>query len=132
MSQEGQIEQIDVKALQEELNNLKTSYVDLQNRYSQLEKQHNSYKLDIEFKKDISGVTRSLKDEELEVLKSLKENGNEQAYNMLLDSFRATPMSTGGLGNSARNFSSMQKETDNTENQVDDFTQAIKDMKGVQ
>ena len=85
MSQEGQIEQIDVKALQEELNNLKTSYVDLQNRYSQLEKQHNSYKLDIEFKKDISGVTRSLKDEELEVLKSLKENGNEQAYNMLLD-----------------------------------------------
>ena len=82
MSQEGQIEQIDVKALQEELNNLKTSYVDLQNRYSQLEKQHNSYKLDIEFKKDISGVTRSLKDEELEVLKSLKENGNEQAYNM--------------------------------------------------
>lgn len=132
MSQEGQIEQIDVKALQEELNNLKTSYVDLQNRYSQLEKQHNSYKLDIEFKKDISGVTRSLKDEELEVLKSLKENGNEQAYNMLLDSFRATPMSTGGLGNFARNFSSMQKETDNTENQVDDFTQAIKDMKGVQ
>lgn len=126
----NELQEVNVTELQKELDTLKASYADLEGRYNQLEGQHNSYKLDIEFRKDISDITRSLKDDEVETLKSLKASGNEQAYNMLLDSFRATPMNTGGIGNFKRNFSS--KEKDNTENQVDDFTQAIKEMKGVQ
>lgn len=128
MSQEGQV--IDIKALQEELETLKTSYTDLQGRYSQLEEQHSTYKLDIEFNRDIADVTRSLKDNEVETLKTLKASGNEQAYNMLLDSFRATPTNTGGLGNFSRGFSSSSQQQENKANSVDDFTQAINEMKG--
>lgn len=128
MSQEGQA--IDIKALQDELETLKTSYTDLQGRYSQLEEQHNTYKLDIEFNRDIADVTRSLKDNEVETLKTLKASGNEQAYNMLLDNLKSTPTNTGGLGNFSRGFSSSSQQEENKANSVDDFTQAINEMKG--
>lgn len=117
--QENPNEQLQV--LQQQLN-------DLQTKYNELEQSHNTYKFDIEFNKDLSSSGINPSEEDLEVLKELKLNGNEKAYGLLLNKLKPTsPVDTGGLGNFTRNFN--QLDTKQEQNDYS-FEQAIQEIKG--
>lgn len=121
---------IDVAALQQELETLKSSYADLEGKYNQLENTHNDYKLNIEFQRDISDLYKPIGDEEKETLRSLKASGNDKAYNLLLSSLKSNS-STGGLGNFARGFNPVVDPNLNDQTQnTDAFTKAINELKG--
>ena len=79
-------QEIDIVALQQELETLKASYADLEGKYNQLDNTHKEYKLNIEFQRDISDLYKPIGDEDKETLKDLKASGNDKAYNLLLNS----------------------------------------------
>ena len=122
-------QEIDVVALQQELEALKASYTDLEGKYNQLDNTHKEYKLNIEFQRDISDLYKPIGDEDKETLKALKASGEDKVYNMLLNSLKSS-RSTGGLGNFARAFSSVNTNTDNQTQNIDAFTEAINELKG--
>ena len=81
--EEDQRQETDISTLQQELEALKTSYSELEGKYNQLDNTHNEYKFDTEFQKDIRGISNSISDSELNVLKQLKQKGDIEAYNLL-------------------------------------------------
>lgn len=122
-------QEIDITALQQELETLKASYADLEGKYNQLDNTHKEYKLNIEFQRDISDLYKPIGDEDKETLKALKASGNDKAYNLLLNSLKSSS-STGGLGNFARGFNPADTNTDNQTQNIDAFTEAINELKG--
>ena len=122
-------QEIDIVALQQELETLKASYADLEGKYNQLDNAHKEYKLNIEFQRDISDLYKPIGDEDKETLKDLKASGNDKAYNLLLNSLKSSG-STGGLGNFARGFNPANTNTANQAKNIDAFTEAINELKG--
>lgn len=123
---EGQV--TDLNNASSELQSLQQQLNDLQTKYNELESDHNSYKFGIEFNKDISSSGINPSDEDLEVLKDLKLNGNEKAYDLLLNKLRpVSPVNTGGLGNFTRNFNETNIKQEPKEY---GFEQAIQEIKG--
>ena len=122
-------QEIDIVALQQELETLKASYAELEGKYNQLDNTHKEYKLNVEFQRDISDLYEPIGDEDKETLKALKASGEDKVYNMLLNSLKSS-RSTGGLGNFARAFISVNTNTDNQTQNIDAFTEAINELKG--
>ena len=122
-------QEIDIVALQQELETLKASYAELEGKYNQLGNTHKEYKLNIEFQRDISDLYKPIGDEDKETLKDLKASGNDKAYNLLLNSLKSSS-STGGLGNFARGFNLDNTNTANQAKNIDAFTEAINELKG--
>ena len=123
-------QEIDIVALQQELETLKASYADLEGKYNQLDNTHKEYKLNIEFQRDISDLYKPIGDEDKETLKDLKASGNDKAYNLLLNSLKSSS-STGGLGNFARGFNPVVEcDTLKGKKNTDAFTEAINELKG--
>ena len=122
-------QEIDIVALQQELETLKASYAELEGKYNQLDNTHKEYKLNIEFQRDISDLYNPIGDEDKETLKDLKASGNDKAYNLLLNSLKSSS-STGGLGNFARGFNLANTNTANQAKNIDAFTEAINELKG--
>lgn len=123
-------QEIDIVALQQELETLKASYADLEGKYNQLDNTHKEYKLNIEFQRDISDLYKPIGDEDKETLKDLKASGNDKAYNLLLNSLKSSS-STGGLGNFARGFNPVVEcDTLKGKQNTDAFTEAINELKG--
>lgn len=119
----------DIKALQQELNTLKTTYADLEGKYNTLNAEYSQYKFDIEFNNDMANVKSRLNEEELDTLKTLKMSGNDKAYKMLLDNIsKAT--NTGGIGNFAIGFNPSREQDIGQRDDTDAFTKAIKERKG--
>lgn len=68
-------------------NELKLKFDELQIKYGELESDYNNYKFDRELNDDINGLV--LEDNEVEILKYLKKEGNE-TYTALLAEFKKT------------------------------------------
>ena len=49
-------QEIDIVALQQELETLKASYAELEGKYNQLYNTHKEYNLNVEFQRDISDL----------------------------------------------------------------------------
>lgn len=116
----------------EKYESLKLEHDNLLIKHKELEGNFNNYKFDIEFNKELldSGITAN--DDQIQVLKELKASGNTKAYEVMLSSLQGTPMNTGSLFNrSSLHRYITSKNEDKTEVEVDDFTQAINEMKGV-
>lgn len=111
----------DINALQQELNTLKATYSDLESRYNSLNTEYSQYKFDIEFNRDINHINSKLDDKQRETLKSLKSS-NEEAYKMLLDSFKVETVGSG--------FNPVEQQEIQNNNNEDAFTQAIRERKG--
>lgn len=104
--------------------------INWEDKYNQLENEYNDYKFDVEFSKDLSGIKADLDDNKKDILKNLKATGNIEAYNMMLDTYKAAPSNTGGLGNFPRNYGKSNDEVKQDE-KVDMFSKAIKEAKEI-
>lgn len=89
-------ENIDYK---EQYNTLKTQFDELQTKYEELEQGYNTYKFNTEFESDIINRKIShISDEDKEILREFKKNGNERAYNNYAKSFEKLGFKIGGPG----------------------------------
>lgn len=114
-------QEVNIDALQRELDVLKASYSDLEGRYNALNSEYSQYKFDIEFNKDINHINSKLDDKQKETLKGLKSS-NQEAYMMLLDSFKEETVGSG--------FNPVEQQEIQNNNNEDAFTQAIRERKG--
>lgn len=110
MSKEAKETEIDIKE----------QYEELVKKYEKLEQTHNTYKFDVEFNSDISDIKSNIDESDLNVLKELKRNNNQEAYNLLLNQYKK-PVYTYKPSDG----------TDNTNGTVDLFTREINRLKGV-